>query len=773
MAKIAGSGLSADDIRQKLASMGYDPSTLDPYLADNGTPAPMPTNDTFTALRALGYPDVIAQQTDTRPTPAPPTPQEAATGLKVFGLDVFSRGSSEFDPVISGALPSTYQLGPGDELVLVVTGQVESTTPLAVSREGFIVVPQVGQMWVNGLTLSQLRDQLYSRLSRVYSGIGTGADARTHFDISIARTHMNQVYITGEVTRPGSYTVFPLASVLNALYQAGGPTANGSFRGVRVMRQGVAVDTVDLYRYLLGGDNLGGIRLEPGDAVYVPVHGRQIAVKGEVNRPAIYELRNGETLADLIRFAGGLTAPAESRRARLERILSAGQRSEPGVDRVVIDVDLAQALANPASGPALQAGDELTIYPVLSDVRHQVTLTGNVWRPGTFQFKPGEHAWDLIHEAEGLLPDAYLANAQISRLNRENNLLTNIRFSLDTAANGAPVANPLLQEDDILRIFSRSSGDLPLAVSVDGAVLRPDTMSFETGLTLRDAIIRVGGLRRFADPELEISRFASPEERAAGKVASLFHVRVDSTYFVADGAAAYYLGNPQALAKVVGGGEAATFKLAPNDRVLVRVLAEFKEPAAVFVTGEVVFPATYTLSERTERLRHVLVDRAGGLTKTAAPNAFQLIRHGDLVNIDLPKVLRDSTSDDNVILFPGDSLIVPRYNPVVVVRGAVNSPTTVLYKKGASLSYYVRSAGGYSRNADESRTNVRYPNGEGATVSSHLHFFHSSPDVRPGTAITVPFVSTADRTAHEQLISNIVQILASLATVTLVFIKVK
>src|SRR5213076_2481453 len=223
----------------------------------------------------------------------------------VFGVDVFRRTTTQFLPLLAGPVPADYKLGPGDNLVLILTGDVELAYSLPVTREGFLVIPQVGQVHVANLTLDQLRDLLYSRLGRVYSGVRRGANATTRFDVSVANVRANQVYVVGEVAQPGAYQLSALGTVFTALYAAGGVTERAKLRGVEVRRFGKVVATLDLYDYLLHGDTKSDIRLETGDVVFVAVHGTRVDLTGAVRRPATYELKAGETLADLIGAAGG------------------------------------------------------------------------------------------------------------------------------------------------------------------------------------------------------------------------------------------------------------------------------------------------------------------------------------------------------------------------------------------------------------------------------------------------------------------------------------
>jgi polysaccharide biosynthesis/export protein len=772
LSRIQASGMTPDQVRRRLASMGYDPRTLDPYLSADSAAPPPPTARTFDALRALDFGEMAAAQYEPPPE-AELSAEEERLGLRVFGIDVFRRGSTEFEPVTSAAVPASYVLGPGDELVLMLTGDVEMVHMLAVTREGFVLIPQVGQVWVNGLTMEGLRDQLYTRLGQVYSGVQRTAGATTRFDVSLARPRTNQVYISGEVVRPGSYTVSPMASVLNALYQAGGPTASGSFRDVHIVRSGRAVERLDLYDFLLRGDNLDRARLEPGDVIFVPTHGERVAVRGAVTREAIYEVKPGETMVDALRFAGGTSAPAHLRSVRLTRVLPPSQRITPGVDRVVLDVDLSEVARNPAGAPRIEAGDEIEVLAVRDEVRNMVSLNGSVWRPGSYAYRPGMRAWDLIDQAQGLSPDAFTQRAHITRLNPADSSFTLIPFSLQRNGDGSVTDNPALDEYDVVTVFSRSERVEELPVIVAGAVRAPHTERYQQGMTLRDAIIRAGGLRRTADPVVEVARLAEPGARDGGEIAQIFRIQLDSTYFVSEESARFYLGRPEGLRGVVGQGEAAEFLLRPYDRIFVRQIMNFELPSVVRIAGEVAYPGEYTLGRKGERLREMVMERAGGLTNSAHAQGFRLYRDGALVNVDLAAVLRSPDHPNNLVLQDGDSMVVPEFNPVVLVRGAVNAPSAVLYRQGADLGYYIRNAGGYARDADKGRVHVRYANGSANTPHRKLLLFRSTPRPEPGSEITVPHTLPEDRFDTRGFVTDLVQITASIATVLLVVSRLR
>ena len=304
--RIRQSGLSPDEIRARLQAAGYPANLLDPFLAAGPeTPGAKVSDQVLRALELLAptpeLPEGMEELTDT--VPRVRQPERRGPELALFALNIFRGRTTQFQPLLSGPVPPNYKVGPGDVMVLVITGDVEFVYELPVTREGFIVIPQVGQVFVNGLTMTQLNQLLQTRLGRAYSGIRSGT---TRFDVTIARLRTNQVFVIGEVAQPGAYQLASVATVLNALYAAGGPTERGNFRAIEVRRRGEVVAVLDLYDYLLKGSTKDDIVLEQGDVVFVPLRGVRVSVSGAVVRPAIYELKSGETLENLLITAGGV-----------------------------------------------------------------------------------------------------------------------------------------------------------------------------------------------------------------------------------------------------------------------------------------------------------------------------------------------------------------------------------------------------------------------------------------------------------------------------------
>ncbi len=694
--RIRESGLSADQIRSRLRASGYPENLLDSYLG-SGAPqagAGAGTMAELSAIQALGFGPVGSGQ------------QALDTGMirwrgdtlvsksNVFGVDVFRRSTTQFLPLLAGPVPPDYHLGPRDMLVLILTGDVELAYTLQVTREGFVFIPQVGQVFVSNLTLSQLRDVLYTRLGRVYSGVRRGANATTRFDISVANVRANQIFVVGEVAQPGAYQISSLGTVLTALYAAGGVTERANMRRIEVQRLGKAVASLDLYDYLLRGDTRSDIRLETGDVVFVPVHETRVQVSGAVIRPGIYELRAGEQLGDLLAASGGFRADAALQRVTVHRILAAAERGPGRAPRAALDVALAVAASAPAGDGqgtshgsvalgapgirvpalALMDGDSVVIdyLPPLSET-YYVAIAGRVNKPGRFPWRPGLTLRDLVQLARGPKIGAYLKEAEIARL---------------------------------------------------------------------------------------------PEDRSRGQLATTLRVPLDSTYLFERTADGRFVGPPGVAVPASG---AAEVSLLPYDNVLIMQEPQFDLQRAVVVSGQVRYPGTYSLRSKEERLADV-IERAGGLTPQAYPEGIRFVRSAEnvgRVNIELTRALHDKGSSHNVIMQPDDSIFIPEYQPTVKVMGAVNAPGSLLWRRGATLDYYISAAGGLAAGADGGRVSVRFANGDARTRRKWL-FISSTPTPGPGSEVFVPTKASSGGTNMVALLGGIAQILSSVVAIVVV-----
>lgn len=782
--RILTSGLSAAEIRARLVAAGYPATLLDAYLPNVPPGEDAVADDrVYAAARALGLADAeLAAGLDLGP---PATPPPAAAGDPgIFGMELFRRGPGQFQPNLAGPVDPSYRLGPGDQLVLILSGDVELSHALEVTREGFILIPQVGQLAVNGLTMSALESLLYDRLGRVYSGVRRGADATTRFQVSVARLRTNQVFVIGEARQPSSYQVSAAGTVLTALYAAGGPNENGSFRRIEVRRGGQTVATLDLYDYLLRGDNRHDIRLESGDVIFIPVRGTWASITGEVVRPAIYELLPGETLRDLVAVAGGFRPTAALQRVQIDRVLPPAQRAPGGRDRVVLDIPGSEFVDGGAPALPVESNDQVRVFAVADRLRNFVTVRGNVWAEGRVAFTPGMTLGQAIGQAGGPKPDTYLGQVLVSRLNPDST-----RQQLRAAfadSTGTVLGDFPLREDDEIQVFSRTAFRPLRFVIVTGAVRSPGRVPYREGMTLRDALLQAGGLTEAAWlREAEIARL--PEDRPAGTMAVTTRVPLDSTYLVDRGPDGRWLGPPGVPVPAAGAPEVA---LQPYDNILIMRQPEWELPRMVILTGQVRYPGTYTLRTRTERLTDLL-ERAGGLTDAAYAAGIGFFRPtGGLdplpeagadqaaagersrIGVDLPAVLAEPGHRDNLLLASGDSISIPEYDPIVRVGGAVLAPGGVTHEPGRRLPHYIAQAGGFERLADRTRAFVVQPNGKVETVKRRWFILpDGQPRPEPGAQVVVPLREEGERRQPGELMgffTGLASILASTVAIVVV-----
>jgi protein involved in polysaccharide export with SLBB domain len=705
------SGLSVDQMRARLQSVGLSPDLVNRFLEPGADTTGVPLGaEALRALEVLGVARLRAEGLEFVPVDTglvvSVTPARAATAaLELFGLDVFRGLTTRFQPVLSGPVPLSYKVGPGDVMVLVITGDVEFVHELSVTREGFIMIPQVGQIFVSNLTMEQLNGLLRQRLGRSYSGIRTGT---TRFDVTIARLRTNQVFVIGEVMQPGAYQLASVATTLNALYAAGGLSERGNFREIQVRRNGQVVSTLDLYDYLLRGDTRSDVRLETGDVVFVGVHGPRVAVAGAVVREGVYEVTDAETLRDVLGAAGRFAADADLTRVTVHRILPSAERGSPGVARSAIDVELVSGAGSgrPDSGdvmvPPLEMrdGDSIVVH-ALPPVREGlfVGIAGAVRRPGTFPWRRGLTLRELVRLAGGPTVGADLRIGEIARMPRDRQagqLADTLQVPLDSSyladrdtagrysgppgvdfplAESAPEVE-LLPYDQVL-LLTQPEFELQRTVTVTGEVLYPGTYALiRKDEQVTDLLQRAGGLRATAYAE-----------------GARFYRRFEYT----------------------GLGDTTTRRQAPTDSALV-------------------------------------LGPVGNM---------------DQVNLSLAAALRRPGSPADMVLQPGDSLHVPEYLPTVRVSGAVVAPSSVQFVEGRSAHYYIENAGGFAENADEGRTVVRFANGSARTRGRFL-FFASWPEPGPGAEVFVPVKTPKPSGNWLPIMATVASILASTASVVVI-----
>lgn len=646
------------------------------------------------------------------PMPEPEPPSEfqrfAASSvgvlLPIYGASLFERVPTTFAPLDRVPVTADYVIGPGDEILLRIWGQVNMDLNLVVDRAGAVYIPQAGSVTVAGIEFRQLPDFLRSQLERVFR----------NFDLSVNMGQLRsiQVLVMGYARRPGSYTVSSLSTVVNALFAAGGPSAQGSMRRVQLKRGAAVVAEIDLYDLLQRGDKSGDVRLLPGDVVYVPPVGPQVAAAGSVKNPAVYELKGEQTVGDLVAMTGGLSALADRERATLERIVEGARRivefrlDEGGMRLPVTD------------------GDVLRMRTIQPRFAETVTLRGNVANPGRFHWRPGMRLKDIIPDRESLVtrdywkkrnllgftpPGEAIAAAPVEELQREfpetrigptapdinwsyavierqnpQDLMTKLipfhlgRLVLDNEAG----QNLELRPGDVVTIFSQADIRVPQmqqtrTVRLEGEFNAPGIYNVEPGETLGRLIEKAGGLTPqaylFGSEFLRESVRRDQRERMERYIQDL-EQEVD-------------MAARNRLANTDSPGQAQTLE------------AEIRSQRAMV-----------------ERLR--LVQPTGRIVLSLEPgsNDFSQIAH--------------------MTLEDGDRFIVPALPATVNVMGAVYNPNALVFAKKRPVREYIAQAGGFTRNADEDRVYILQADGSVIPRRSTSGF--DKKRLNPGDSVIIP-----------------------------------
>jgi len=687
--------------------------------------------------------------------------------LQPFGYDIFQYAPSSFEPVINVATPQSYVLGPGDQIIVSVWGETKLNLQLLVNRDGNILVPDVGPVSANGISVQQLREKLLHRMSEVYSGLKNGSQsANTFLDVSIGRLRTIQVYVMGEVVQPGGYSLSSMSTAFHALYVSGGPTVNGTMRDVQVVRDGKTISTVDMYNYVLKGDKSKDIRLQDDDIVLVKPAGKRVALLGSVTHPAIFELREKESLGSLIAMSGGLRFDAYSDRVHIERIIPFEQRNL--YQRNILDIDLPFTSLTDLqkSSSTLEDGDVVTIFKVSGRAENRVSINGTVNKPGNFQLQPDMHMKDLIYKADSLRRNSFSERATLFRM------LPNLRreiieFNPRLALAGDNENNIALQNEDSVVVYTETQF-FPLdSVTVAGGVQYPGKYPRNNKMTVSDLVIIAGGLTQNAQ------NFGIQVFRVDTTL-----LGINSKVIIVDLPKEYWHAN-----------DSQDFLLKDKDIVSVPINPRYSEQKVVQVSGYAVYPGSYVLRYEGEKLSEIL-KRAGGLKQGAYLSGSVLLRKArnatvlftnltvdtigvkvnnyDLIPLDFNNALTDTTSRDNVVMVAGDSVHVAFLEDVVYVRGEVFVPTPVLYKKGAGESYYVKQAGDFKDDADKGKVAVFLPGGKKWEPSI---WPLPDPEILPGSLVFIPRkIETEDKTLS--ILAAWGTVMASLAAITIAIVQV-
>jgi protein involved in polysaccharide export with SLBB domain len=665
---------------------------------------------------------------------------------KIFGSALFRNSNITFEPNLRIATPKGYIIGPDDRLIIDITGDNEKNYNLLVSPEGIINLEYVGRIAVGGLSVDAATSKIRSLMSATYPSMRTG---RTNVAINLGNIRSIKVTITGQVVKSGTFTISSLSTVYNALYASGGPSQNGSFRNIQVIRNGKVISTIDAYDFISKGIQKNDIRLQDQDVIYIPVFEKRVEIKGEVIEPALFEIKRNETLQDAIDFSGGFTTEG----------YTAQIKSYQNTDRARRIVDIPSASFN---SYIPKNGDVYLVEKILDRFENRVEIAGAVFRPGPFELSNGLTLKMLITRASGLTEDAFMNRGYINRLNPDNTP-TLLTFDVAKLMAGTVPDIPLQRED---KVIISSIFDLrdEYKVSIQGEVRQPGTFEYADNMSLESVIQMAGGFKEGATPNrIEIARRIknSDVNSISAVIAEVITVNVDADL------------------RIVGD----TVFLKPYDVISVRSAEGYQVQRQIRIEGEVLFPGSYTIIKRNERISEV-IKRAGGLTLLAYTDGASLKRPGgerinptdknainnredeekkllnlkrlqeaglkdspdntaekliqsDLVGINLTAILAKPLSNRDLILEDGDVIRIPRQLQIVKVTGEVLNPNSIVYLANKSFKDYINGAGGFTDRALKRKAFVRYSNGSAAAAKKFL-FFNNYPIIKPGSEIMVP-----------------------------------
>ena len=680
-------------------------------------------------------------------------------GKRVFGRDIFRQRALTFEPNGNMPIPENYVLGPGDQVVIDIYGASQQTRVHTISPEGTVTVSGYGPISLSGLTVAAAQAKLRSTLGSRYQS----SDMR----VTVRNNRTIMINVMGEVRTPGTYHLSSLSTVFYALYRAGGINQLGTLRNVKVFRNGRLVTVVDIYEYILNGRLAGNIRLQDNDVIEVGTYECLVGITGNVKRPMFYEMRKNESVATLLKYAGGFTGDAHKKSVRLMR-----QNGERYSIFNVNEFDMANF--------KLEDGDDVTVDGMINRYDNMVEIKGAVFRPGQYQLGATVNSVrTLIEAAEGVAEDAFTTHAVMHRLKADRSLEI-IPVDVQGILNGT-VADIPLKNEDVLFISTNADLRQERTLTITGYVMSPGTYQYADNTTIEDLIIEAGGLRDQASlARVDVSR------RILDPMATKKHrdIAKTFTFSLKDGL-------------LIDADR--SFTLEPYDVVHVYRSPAFHTARNIRVTGEVNYEGNFTLPNKNMRLSDAM-EMAGGVTDEAYLRGARLIRvlndeervrrratleairdlmtdrrdsiawrkmeleNTYLVGIDLAEALKHPGGDADIVLREGDRIYVPEYDPIVKVSGDVMFPNTVFFENGKNYKHYVKQAGGFGNRAKKSKSFIVYQNGTVGLVKDG-----AKPE--PGCEIVVPSKTRRNSNINLGNIMGIGQSLASIATLIVALSK--
>lgn len=658
--------------------------------------------------------------------------ETTAVTVNIFGKNIFNKKNLTFAPDLNIPTPSNYRLGTGDEIVIDVWGASQATIRRTISPEGTVSIENIGPVYLNGLTIADANVYLKNKMADVYSGVNEDNGASS-LKLTLGNIRTIQVNVIGEVAVPGTYTLTSLSSVFNALYVAGGINDIGSLREINVYRNGKKISTIDVYDYLLYGKISSNITLQEEDVIIVPTYKSLVKIQGKIKRPMYYEMKPEENLNTLIEYAGGFESNAYKDEFSLTR--------KTGFYDQIYTVN-----KDETKSFALQDGDVVNIRGGFDMYENRVHIDGRVFRPGYYEVgKDIKTVKDLITSAGGLREDAFLDRAILTR-RKDDLTYETLALNLSDILSGKN-ADIVLVKDDNLYINSQKIEEDLGAFIIHGLVAKPGTYAYVENTSVQDLILKAGGLLSAASvARVDVARrIIDPTSTSASPIISeIFSFPIEGG--------------------LIANGK-SEFILEPYDQVYIRRSPGYHAQRNVTINGEVLFPGGYTLESKTERISDV-IKKAGGLTDQAYVKGARLIREESAkekrerlqsirrlgstssdsistkmvedinysnIGIELDLALAKPHSEYDIVLHPGDQLVIPEYDNTVKIIGAVMYPNTIVYKAGKPLKYYIDQAGGYSEKAKKNKGYVVYMNGMTAVTKGG-----GKNLIQPGCEIIIP-----------------------------------
>ena len=662
--------------------------------------------------------------------------REEKGGLKIFGSEFFTNANLTFEPNMRIATPSNYVLGVDDELSIDIFGFSEKTAKYKINTEGQIRIPNIGPVFLSGLTIEEAKTKLKSVMAKTYPGLNSG---KTFLQISLGQIRSIRVTLIGEVSQPGTYEMSSLSTLANALYASGGPSDNGSFRKIDLIRNGKRIVTFDLYDFLLNGDLTKNILLKDDDIIKVHPYAVRLSLTGAVKRAAIYESEPGENLGTVIeKYASGFADSANRNKITIQRFGELGKS--------ILNVDFKNI-----NTFSLKSSDSIVVGAIPKRFENRVVVAGAVFYPNSYSSIAYPTLGELLKAAQ-IKENAFTNRALLFRTNEsKDTTVTAINL------NNSNDLSLVLRNDDSLHIYSKKSLKEPSYVIITGEVNTPDSFAYAAGLRLEDLILLAGGLKdRASLKEVEVLR-------RIRKDPTLSDTSVYNTILKFNLQDSLTFNNSQ-----------AAIELEPYDVINVKNLPRNQAAGYVTINGEVLFPGTYLLNTKKDRISDIFT-RAGGILSTGSlssgyflRNTYQAALKGEvleikkalakqlsndtltqkfldstlskekvLMSVNLQKALENPGSNDDIILEEGDMITIPKTPVSVQAFGGVNIQKKVNFYPGLRTRKLIKESGGFAENANRGGTYILYPDGKIRTANSYV-FFRTYPKLVPGAELYVP-----------------------------------